>query len=187
MESRYTGSSKIVWFALVFTAFAATLTSTAFADAADPAEPFALNGYRMNAIEYWGRGGYAGGAEVSFGFRTNANLWNQECARATHAELVASLTSNSEELRGLRAALGPSGIYIIVSDWTLKDTPLPKGEVWHYNEDPVTHRGGLIKFHAYAKRELDGTFSCDYPTDALLREFARAKRAQILEAVGGTG
>ena len=152
------------------------VSMTAFAD--DPAEPYQADGgqFYMNAIEYWGECGYAGGSGVSFGFRTNAVESNQACALQAFAELKAVLDSETPEMRELAQLDGPTGIYLIMSDCT-RTSPIA-ARMWHYAaSDDGT--GGLIKFHAVTRLAADGSVVCRTPSRADFAAFVAQTSARI--------
>ncbi|HEY8279895.1 MAG TPA: hypothetical protein VIH99_09740 [Bdellovibrionota bacterium] len=157
---------------------------TAFAD--DPAgryDGFTLNGFRLHSVEYWGNGNYDGGNGVSFGYLTNDKDWNRSCARTAWTELKRILKLNTPEMRALREAGGPTGIYIIISDWTesLQPGKLEPASVWHYNADQ-NGRGGLIKFHAQSHSGSGAHYLCNSPKEEQLIQFAIEAKKKIDES-----
>lgn len=145
---------------------------------------FSSNGFRLASIEYWGNGKYDGGNGVSFGYFSNTKEWNRACGRTAWKELKKTLELNTPEMQALREAKGPTGIYIIISDWTAHNEPdeqLQPAEVWHYNGDDKG-RGGLIKFHGHAKLGADGKLLCHSPTQEQLIQFAIEAKRKIDES-----
>jgi hypothetical protein len=154
--------------------------------AADPNYgSFTSNGYRMNSIEYWAHGNYDNHNGVSFGYGSNTDPWSQECARKSYDQLKTILDKNLPEMQALKSVEGPTGIYIIISDWTSQNVPddqVRAARVWHYNGDEQTHKGGLIKFHSNTKKGSDGKTICHLPTEPQLIDFAVKVKGQIDDA-----